>query len=412
MLNHNALMTFAGISGDREPQKFRLYFDEAMHRMPAAFPWLEQPFLQEAAEFYGLSEEKRKLYLEAAGRILASARLRQLFWLYYYVTYEGSQPLFHTWTWPFPEGTVAPVGSRAFPNVVLLAGYAVHKRTLATSGLPSKILKRQQASIAHEICSEFGKYTGGYGPVALWQKGSQYILGRLNYEMGETEIEQFKILRSVKTGETVLIATQGRFTPDGFFHAEDGEDGFDASYVVGTDSYIAHPVHPDGYVMQQTFRFAYEEWVSPFLFPCETVHIHIPPAQPFNPEPITASFKRLRRFVKRFFPNFHPKLLFCETWMISPQVTACLDESKNISRFARRYYRFPNSHNLGDVLYFLFDASTDVPFAQLKEDTSLQRKVKAKLLAGERVETSCGFILWDDWDKPDGYYHGQSFFSK
>ncbi len=412
MLTHDALMEYAGIPLEKENIHLRATFDEAMRRMPADLPWLDEAFIKESAEFYSLDEKTLALYRTSASKIKANENMRQLFWLFYYTIYEGPQPLFHSWFWPFPEKTVDVIGSRFFPNVVLLSGAGVHKRMIASTTVPEKILKQHMKSVSHTVRAEFGALMGMLGPCALHQKGRQFILGRLNYEMGESEISKFMFLKNNKTGEIVLIATEGRYRPDGFFLAEENEEGFDAAYTVSTDRYIAHPVHPEGYIMKNTYDFLYEDWYSPFPLPCETQHVHIPAKKPFTMDLIMRSLKYYRRFIKKHFPTFQPKIIFCDSWLLSPQIADCLKDDSNIMRFMRKFYLFPNNLEKFGIYYFLFHDADCKDDKLLAEDTSLQRKVKAKLLAGERVETSCGFMLWDDWDKPEGYYYEQEFFKK
>ena len=42
---------------------------------------------------------------------------------------------------------------------------------------------------------------------------------------------------------------------------------------------------------------------------------------------------------------------------------------------------------------FLFQMTEDVPLADLREDTSLQRKVKSLLLRGEKIGTARGVLI-------------------
>ncbi len=122
------------------------------------------------------------------------------------------------------------------------------------------------------------------------------------------------------------------------------------------------------------------------------VHIHIPSDAKLNSASIDLSFAEAKKFLTCFFPEYADSPMLCETWMLSPVIGTMLPESSNIRAFQKH---FEICHVVDEeigCLLWLFQASADTPYETLKENTSLQRKAKAHLLAGGKIGSGCGIV--------------------
>ena len=129
-------------------------------------------------------------------------------------------------------------------------------------------------------------------------------------------------------------------------------------------------------------------------YPEGAVSLHIPSDADLSPESVEESLSRARAFIGRFFPEFAGKPMVCESWLLSPALGALLPEGSRILAFQRRFSIERVEENAMDCLEWLFSAQEDTPLMELREDTSLQRSVKKLLLAGGRIGTAWGVLIY------------------
>ena len=129
-------------------------------------------------------------------------------------------------------------------------------------------------------------------------------------------------------------------------------------------------------------------------YPEGAVSLHIPSDADLSPESVDESLSRARAFLGRFFPEFAGKPMVCESWLLSPALGALLPEGSRILAFQRRFSIERVEENAMDCLEWLFSAQEDTPLTELREDTSLQRSVKKLLLAGGRIGTARGVLIY------------------
>ena len=79
---------------------------------------------------------------------------------------------------------------------------------------------------------------------------------------------------------------------------------------------------------------------------------------------------------------------------MSPELAEILKPGANLLLFQQPYLRYPVPTKGEDVLNFVFFLRF-TSFADLPEDTSLQRALKAKYLAGERLYEYGGVIPFE-----------------
>lgn len=135
----------------------------------------------------------------------------------------------------------------------------------------------------------------------------------------------------------------------------------------------AHPVVPSG------------EYV---------IEVHIPQGEPLDIDECMKSFEMAKPFFARLYPDKPAEYFVCGSWLLSPDIPNVTDENSNICRFMRLWTQLPHDGDKGAqtierVFGFTFDPAD---IASAPENTSLQRRVKAHILAGGMVESSFGCI--------------------
>lgn len=124
----------------------------------------------------------------------------------------------------------------------------------------------------------------------------------------------------------------------------------------------------------------------------KAVSVHIPSDACFTPEAVDSSLAKAEDFLKRFYPQCAAYELICHSWLLSPELGKLLPETSNILSFQRRFTITAVQPEERDFLQWLFEAAEDAPVESLREDTSLQRKVKILLLSGGNIGAARGVI--------------------
>lgn len=121
------------------------------------------------------------------------------------------------------------------------------------------------------------------------------------------------------------------------------------------------------------------------------IETHIPQGEPLNVDACLESFAMAKDFFAKYFPEHQPEYFMCDSWLLNPNLAKVLSEDSNIVKFMRLWTQFPfpadnNTQVINRVFGFGFPKSqlNDAP-----ENTSLQRKMKAYLLAGGEMNM-CG----------------------
>lgn len=122
----------------------------------------------------------------------------------------------------------------------------------------------------------------------------------------------------------------------------------------------------------------------------QAISLHIPSDARFDPEAVEASLEQAKDFFERFFPECRGYAYICESWLLSPELGKLLKQESNILRFQCRFEiekTFPEDK---EFLQWVFGADEHTPIPSLPEKTSMQRSVKALLLAGGNIGAALG----------------------
>jgi hypothetical protein len=111
------------------------------------------------------------------------------------------------------------------------------------------------------------------------------------------------------------------------------------------------------------------------------IYLHIPTDASLAPEAIDDSFRRVRDFTARFYPDWRDADLYLDSWLMTPVLRAMLPEGSRILAFQDRFeLQSVDAENMGAVEW-IFPGHRE-PSASLPENTLLQKRMKAFLLAG------------------------------
>ncbi len=219
-------------------------------------------------------------------------------------------------------------------------------------------------------------------------------VGRLRYEIGH--LHGVYLLKSKKDGKRVLFLADTLMNDVGLYRDTPPlrEGGFDAFFREENDAFVGTPVGESGRCQSKAVRLSKKEYEIA-LRPGDTViDVHIPGHLPLTEQNCAESYARARELFALHFPEIEPKAFHCHSWMMAPELGEILKPTSNLLAFQRPYLRYPVPTKGEDVLNFVFFLRYKT-FADLPEDTSLQRALKARYLGGERLYEYGGIIPFE-----------------
>jgi len=125
--------------------------------------------------------------------------------------------------------------------------------------------------------------------------------------------------------------------------------------------------------------------------------IHIPSGTDLSREALDASYAMARAFYPAhpevcLADGQPPQHIICHSWLLSPTLRTFLGQNSGIRRFAEDFELYDSEAESKGCYHFLFLAKDDTPAAELPENSSLQRAVKAHLMAGGGIGAGAGLL--------------------
>ncbi len=126
----------------------------------------------------------------------------------------------------------------------------------------------------------------------------------------------------------------------------------------------------------------------------EYINTHIPQDEPLKEDECIQSFDIARKFFKEIFPKCTADRFICSSWLLSENLTEILNENSNIVKFMRLWTKTTvDKDNSAQAKERVFGFDFDGNVENAPENTSLQRSLKAYLLAGKQIKHTHGYIL-------------------
>jgi hypothetical protein len=127
----------------------------------------------------------------------------------------------------------------------------------------------------------------------------------------------------------------------------------------------------------------------------QDVSLHIPSDASLTRQELRDSLERAKEFLARFFPDYVSLPMTCHSWLLSPELPGLLEPEARILTFQRGFAITPAEDD-GNFRLWAFRRS-DLSYEELPENTTLQRRLKAFLLEGNRFHSGRGVLRSDAW---------------
>ena len=139
-----------------------------------------------------------------------------------------------------------------------------------------------------------------------------------------------------------------------------------------------------------------EDSPSPHAAPGDlAIGVHIPRYYgPMDPASCAAAIADAHAFFARHYPQDHPVVAICNSWLLDEQLAEYLPAESNILTFARRFTpAYQPADNDRSTLRFVF-GNPSIPLADLPRRTRLERAVLDHLAAGRHWHGGVGWFAW------------------
>ena len=195
------------------------------------------------------------------------------------------------------------------------------------------------------------------------------------------------VLKHRKKEEYVLLMAEGAMSQEGRYYDTPPafeEPAFHAALHQTPEAWIGTPVTRAGLCTCEKHSFPkadYELILQPGD-PC--ISVHIINKSLLSEERCQESYRRAKELFARYEPQWNFRAYHCHSWMLAPELGEILGPKSNILNFQKHYLPYPVMTDGEDVLNFVFKMQFTC-FHDLPEETSLQRALKKRYLAGQRL---------------------------
>lgn len=144
-------------------------------------------------------------------------------------------------------------------------------------------------------------------------------------------------------------------------------------------------------------RLQYErEYINPVTKKKEDViKIHIPQGGKLEYDEVKKSLEKSKEYVKKHF-GLENVDYYCDSWLLSKDVLNLLKKDSNIYKFNTLFEALKTEDGMKDVLKFVFNISNTTDYTKLKEDTTLRKGLKEKILKGEKIYKEVARLVYFD----------------
>ncbi|GAA3412366.1 acyltransferase domain-containing protein [Paenibacillus hodogayensis] len=224
--------------------------------------------------------------------------------------------------------------------------------------------------------------------------GEMFRLGRLQFQL---KLFPYSIhaFRHRSTGEVAIFPDNDiPFRSDGCIDGTNGvyNCAWISKLMLTEQQITGHRITSDGLGVPETTVLQGKEWEH-VLKPRDTaIVVHIPADGKMAHEQCRDSYSRAVHFFDTYFPEKPFSVIFCATWLLSPQWQKLLPSHTNIVQFRQDYHPFPILSDDHQTFERVF-GTKPVDLASAPRDTQLRRAILDYLLAGHAIHSGAGILL-------------------
>lgn len=145
-------------------------------------------------------------------------------------------------------------------------------------------------------------------------------------------------------------------------------------------------------ISMQEFRIGDLEYEMTIQNNKKLISIHIPSDANMTRSNLRKSYLDARDFFANYYPEFAKVDMICDSWLLAPALKKLLPDSSKIIQFQNSFELTSKEDDSSGFLDWIY-GRRDIPFENLPEETSLQRKLKPYLLNGGKVEWASGTLI-------------------
>lgn len=146
-------------------------------------------------------------------------------------------------------------------------------------------------------------------------------------------------------------------------------------------------------VSMRLFRIGELEYEIKEFEELPAIGIHIPSDADFSKEQVNKSLEMAKQFFKEHYPKYDSCKYICHSWLLAPELRELLGKDSNILQFQNRFELISIDSLEKEFFEWLFQVPVETDYQILPENTSLQKKVKQRLLKGERISSGFGVLV-------------------
>ena len=145
-------------------------------------------------------------------------------------------------------------------------------------------------------------------------------------------------------------------------------------------------------ISMQEFRIGDLEYEMIVEDDKKLISIHIPSNANMTSSNLRKSYQDARDFFDKYYPDFAKADMICGSWLLAPALKKLLPDSSRIIQFQNSFVLTSQENDSPGFLDWVY-GRRDIPFEDLPEETSLQRKIKHYLLNDGKVEWANGTLI-------------------
>jgi hypothetical protein len=147
-------------------------------------------------------------------------------------------------------------------------------------------------------------------------------------------------------------------------------------------------------VSMQEYRIGELEYEMTIQDDKKLISMHIPSDVNMNRVNLRKSYLDACDFFEKYYPEFAKAEMVCGSWLLAPALKKLLPDNSKIIQFQNSFKITSKEDDSPGILDWVY-GRRDIPFDNLPEETSLQRKLKNYLLNGGKVEWANGTLMSD-----------------